>query len=224
MNRIHKFFTFTIYEYTSLPAHRFRNEKQGTVLLEENGRMELNVLQVDHSRPHSLGHRDSMTDDPFLIGCILENLAQATRRQNRLFRNDGPNIPGLGIQDISPSTGNWLVLVDWIKRIVRKRQKVHRNRVGQNGYVFQTHHMLVHVSQNRQTRKIFGENDPTVSVASFAGILKITRFLAVERHIKLIQQERLHRFLSMFDQRVDRLWIRGTIRRGCDIPLELLRI
>ncbi len=91
--------------------------------------MKLHVLGICDPRAGAMGHRQAVATRADRIRRVAIDSSETASRENRCTREITMHSLLGAIEDVTTVTGNLAIVVEWISRVMRKRDQVDRSRV-----------------------------------------------------------------------------------------------
>jgi hypothetical protein len=157
-----------------------------------------------------------------LVGRVQEDPPEATGREDSLLGDKGHDLPGLGVEGIATETGERLVAVARIVRIMRAGEQVDGHAARPARDARHPAHPSRHRLQNRVAGGILRMDDPPCAVAPLAREIECASGVAVEAHAQFVEQQRFHGSRALPHQLLDRRRIGGLAARLLDVASQQL--
>ena len=224
IDRVHEPLAPRVEQHATFAAQGLGHEKPRRILLGEDRRVKLHVLEVDQPRPDAVRHRHPVADAARLVRRVQENLPEPAGREHGFLRHDRHGLARLRVEHVGPKARERLVVVRDDRGVVRERQEVDCHPARAAGNLRRRVNAAGHRREDGVTRRILGVDDPARAVTALPRQVEPAAGFAVEADVEFVQQKLLHRPRPFPHEMFHRRRVRRAVAGRDDVARQQCRI
>jgi hypothetical protein len=175
----------------ALAAQRL-GEEQASARVQQGGRVELDVLEVQEPGARAPRHRESVAARARRIGRVQVHLPEAAGREDRLVRPVRGHGARLALEEVRADDRRRAIALRGVHRVVREREQVDRGRLDAPGHVLLAAARLDQRAFDGRAGLVLDVQHACGRVGALERPVEAA-VLAVERNLQLVDQERCTR-------------------------------
>src|SRR5258705_7191269 len=145
--------------------------------------MKLNIFGIRDSCTGSMGHRQAITSSTYWISSIAIDTAQTAGGKNRCVCKVAVHSLLITIEHVAAVTGNCPIIIEWIARVMRKRDQVDCSDICFNPYVGTLLDRFDKTSNDRLARGVTNVKDPSTRVRCLLSPDRIAFLIMIEDNL-----------------------------------------